>query len=134
MARDRRTPASMPIGYALVSEPNRAPTSRPKCEPSAGVKPSIMVKPSRLRNAAASTASTARNGTSYSCGTDASTSAGRSSGTGPPPAALAATCSRRTGSLGTALAGRTELGPSANAALGLLSATTASSVTMLGCM
>ena len=51
-AGHRKRPASMPAGYAEVSHPKEAPTSSPKCEPSAGVIGPAIVKPSRLRKAA----------------------------------------------------------------------------------
>ena len=43
-----------------MSHPSDAPTSRPKCVPSAGVIGPAIVKPSKLRKAAVRTANTDR--------------------------------------------------------------------------
>ena len=58
----RKRPKSIPIGYADVSQPSDAPTSRPKCAPERPRRDRAghHVKPRRLRKAARRTANTER--------------------------------------------------------------------------
>ena len=73
----RKSPKSIPRGYADVSAPKLGPTSRLKWVPSSGVMGPAMVKPSRLRNAADSTATTPT-GIRSACGDEFAAAA-------PPP-------------------------------------------------
>jgi hypothetical protein len=90
-------PTIMPSGYALVSMPNEAPTCSEKCRLSAGVIGMVMVKPSRFRKAAASTASTElRSRMLTAAGGGGGGADGTGSGLGPPSATAASSGERAT--------------------------------------
>lgn len=78
----RKTPNIIPSGYADDSDPNEAPSGRPKCLPSDGCMGEVMVNPRRFRNEAKRTAGTERSLDSARVNADAGALEG---GLLPPP-------------------------------------------------